>query len=207
MVVTDGLSSYHFLDANYDHVVVEHTKGEYKKGRFHTNGIENFWSLLSRAIIGIYHHVSPKHLAADCNEFSCRYNTRKINDRERFDAVVKRVGNARITYNTLIGKEELKFRPAETLAKKAPISGTGFEFLDEIDLDSIPEAIKGAVSKGQLFFFFRKWICRLVYPQNSCRSIVVLWANIAGCSWRLYTHEAGFQNLRTDTRHAPAAFP
>jgi len=101
MVVTDGYNAYRFLDKDYEHVVVDHTGGEYVKNGFHTNGIENFWSLLARGIVGIYHHVSPEHLAAYCNEFSYRYNTRKDTDLERFQNVIKRVGTARITYTQL----------------------------------------------------------------------------------------------------------
>ncbi len=101
MVVTDGFVCYRFLDKEYEHVVVDHTGGEYVKNGFHTNGIENFWSLLARGIVGIYHHVSPEHLAAYCNEFSYRYNTRKDTDIERFGNIIKKVGNARITYSQL----------------------------------------------------------------------------------------------------------
>ena len=142
MVVTDGLNAYRFLDKEYHHVVVDHSGGQYVNGRFHTNGIENFWSLLSRGIIGVYHYVSPEHLAAYCNEFAYRYNTRKLNDRERFNAVIKRVGNARITYNELTRKQPLAYKSGEALAKNAPIAPelkTGFEFLDDIDLDTVPE--------------------------------------------------------------------
>jgi transposase-like protein len=103
MVVTDGLISYRFLDENHEHVVVDHSSGQYvSDDGFHTNGIENFWSLLKRGIFGIYHNVSAQHLAKYCNEFAYRYNTRKITDIQRFSEVVKHAVNSRLTWNQLI---------------------------------------------------------------------------------------------------------
>lgn len=102
-MVTDGFSMYAYLGASneFTHVIVDHSKGEYVKAGFHTNGVENFWSLLKRGIIGIYHQVSPKHLQRYCNEFSGRYNTRKINDNERFDLLLKN-SEGRLKYEKLI---------------------------------------------------------------------------------------------------------
>lgn len=104
-MVTDGLTMYGYLknDKDFTHVVVDHSKGEYVKGGFHTNGIENFWSLLKRGIIGIFHQVSPWHLQRYCDEFAARYNTRKITDAERFDLTLQN-SDGRLKYNQLIGK-------------------------------------------------------------------------------------------------------
>ena len=103
MVVTDGLTSYRFLDENHEHVVVDHSSGQYvSDDGFHTNGIENFWSLLKRGIFGIYHNVSAQHLAKYCNEFAYRYNTRKITDIQRFSEVVNHAVSSRLTWNQLI---------------------------------------------------------------------------------------------------------
>jgi transposase-like protein len=90
-MVTDSYGMYAYLgDSNeFTHVVVNHSKGEYVQAGFHTNGIENFWSLLKRGIVGIYHQVSPWHLQRYCNEFAGRYNTRKIADNERFDLLLR----------------------------------------------------------------------------------------------------------------------
>ena len=102
-VVTDGLTSYRFLDDNHMHMVVDHSSGQYvDDAGFHTNGIENFWSLLKRGIIGIYQYVSPQHLAKYCNEFAYRYNTRKVTDHQRFADVIKESIGARLTWNELI---------------------------------------------------------------------------------------------------------
>lgn len=104
-MVSDGLSMYAFLgkDNNFHHVVVDHSKGEYVKNGFHTNGIENFWSLLKRGIIGIFHQVSPQHLQRYCDEFAARYNSRQIKDHERFDLTLQN-SDGRLKYNQLIGK-------------------------------------------------------------------------------------------------------
>jgi transposase-like protein len=102
-MVTDSYGMYAYLgDSNeFTHVVVNHSKGEYVKAGFHTNGIENFWSLLKRGIVGIYHQVSPWHLQRYCNEFAGRYNTRKIADNERFDLLLRN-SEGRLTYRNLI---------------------------------------------------------------------------------------------------------
>jgi transposase-like protein len=102
-MVTDGYAMYAYLknSKEFTHVVVDHSKGQYVKGGFHTNGIENFWSLLKRGIIGIFHQVSPWHLQRYCDEFAARYNSRKITDSERFELSIKNSAG-RLTYAQLI---------------------------------------------------------------------------------------------------------
>jgi hypothetical protein len=103
IMVTDGYAMYAYLknSKEFTHVVVDHSKGEYVKGGFHTNGIENFWSLLKRGIIGIFHQVSPWHLQRYCDEFAARYNTRKIKDHQRFDLALQN-SQGRLKYADLI---------------------------------------------------------------------------------------------------------
>lgn len=103
IVITDEWRSYQGLDGMYAHVVVNHTDGEYTRGAFHNNTIEGFWSLLKRGLYGIYHQVSPKHLTRYCDEFTYRYNNRKMADIERFNLTLQRV-NGRLKYHDLIGK-------------------------------------------------------------------------------------------------------
>lgn len=107
-MVTDGYTMYAFLgdDEKFHHVMVDHSKGEYVRAGFHTNGIENFWSLLKRGIIGIFHQVSPWHLQRYCDEFAARYNSRKIKDHERFALSIQN-SEGRLKYGQLIGKEQL----------------------------------------------------------------------------------------------------
>lgn len=104
-MVTDGYAMYAYLGASneFTHVIVDHSKGEYVKSGFHTNGVENFWSLLKRGIIGIYHQVSPWHLQRYCNEFAGRYNTRKIADNERFNLLLRNC-EGRLKYEKLTAK-------------------------------------------------------------------------------------------------------
>jgi transposase-like protein len=104
-MVSDGFTMYAYLknSKEFTHVVVDHSKGEYVRGGFHTNGIENFWSLLKRGIIGIFHQVSPWHLQRYCDEFASRYNSRKITDSARFELSVQNSAG-RLKYNSLIGK-------------------------------------------------------------------------------------------------------
>jgi transposase-like protein len=85
VVVSDGWQGYKGLSYHYQHKIIEHNKGIYKVGQYHTNSIEGFWSQLKRGLIGIYHQVSPKHLHRYCDEFAYRYNTRHMSEGERFN--------------------------------------------------------------------------------------------------------------------------
>lgn len=63
IMVTDEARQYHkSLDADFFHVSINHNDGEYVRGGFTNNSIENFWSTFKRGVIGIYHFVSPQHL-------------------------------------------------------------------------------------------------------------------------------------------------
>jgi transposase-like protein len=108
ILVTDAYRSYIGLDKRYTHVTVKHENGGYVatigNQKFHTQNIENFWSIFKRGIIGIYHFVSVKHLERYCQEFGYRYNQRDLNGVEKFNLALTKVSNARITYNTLTGK-------------------------------------------------------------------------------------------------------
>lgn len=104
-MVTDGFSMYAFLKTSkeFQHVVVDHKNGQYINGGFHTNSIENFWSLLKRGIIGIFHQVSQQHLQRYCDEFAARFNSRLLKDNERFDLSLSN-SDGRLKYSELIGK-------------------------------------------------------------------------------------------------------
>ena len=100
-VMTDEWTAYVRLHRLYDHQIVRHGQGEYVSGEAHTNTLEGFWSLLKRGIIGIYHHVSIKHLDQYVGEFTYRYNSRKIDDAQRFNVALSNI-DGRLTYKTLI---------------------------------------------------------------------------------------------------------
>jgi transposase-like protein len=102
-VFTDALKSHEGLD-EFQHEVVDHAV-EYVRGEVHTNGLENFWSLLKRGIHGTYVSVEPFHLFRYLDEQAFRYNNRKgLNDGERFDIAVRRIFGKRLTWNQLTGK-------------------------------------------------------------------------------------------------------
>ena len=100
-VVTDGWYGYKGLSENYVHKVIDHHRGEYVKGGYHTSSIEGFWSQLKRGIIGVYHLVTRKHLELYCDEFAYRYNTRDLTDGERFSQFLS-IAKKRLRYRMLI---------------------------------------------------------------------------------------------------------
>src|SRR5665213_692645 len=100
---TDALKSYDGL-TEFEHGVVDHAV-QYVDGKIHTNGLENFWSLLKRGIRGTYVSVEPFHLFRYLDEQTFRFNNRKITDAERFDIAVKGIIGKRLTFDQLTGKE------------------------------------------------------------------------------------------------------
>lgn len=86
------------------HEVVDHAQ-EYVVGRVHTNGLENFWSLVKRALHGTYVSVEPFHIFRYIDEQTFRFNTRKASDALRFVRLVKQVAGRHLTYSALTGKE------------------------------------------------------------------------------------------------------
>jgi transposase-like protein len=100
---TDALLSYNGLASEYAHQVIDHAVA-YVDGKIHTNGLENFWSLLKRGISGTYVSVEPFHLFRYLDEQSFRYNNREANDAERFSLAVSGVLGKRVTYDQLTGK-------------------------------------------------------------------------------------------------------
>lgn len=102
-IFTDALKSYEGLD-EFQHQVIDHAVA-YVDGEIHTNGIENFWSLLKRTLGGTYVSVEPFHLFRYLDEQAFRYNNRKgMKDWERFDLAVSQIVGKRLTYAELTGK-------------------------------------------------------------------------------------------------------
>jgi transposase-like protein len=100
---TDALMSYRGLEKEFAHQVVDHAI-EYVNGRVHTNGLENFWSLLKRGINGTYVSVEPFHLFRYLDEQSFRFNNRKTTDAKRFSMALMGAVGKRVTYKELTGK-------------------------------------------------------------------------------------------------------
>jgi transposase-like protein len=89
---TDDFISYVRLGKFYPHFVVNHGVGEYvRPGGIHTNGAESFWALFKRGYLGIYHHMSDKHLQKYADEFAYRFNNRERSFPTMFLDTVERV--------------------------------------------------------------------------------------------------------------------
>jgi transposase-like protein len=101
-VYTDALRSYDSLSGRFVHEFVDHAE-QYVNGEVHTNGLENFWSLLKRGIRGTYVSVEPFHLFRYLDEQAFRFNGRKLTDAERFAETLRGIMGRRVMYQQLIG--------------------------------------------------------------------------------------------------------
>jgi transposase-like protein len=103
-IFTDEATSYFGLEAEYVHDFINHAEA-YVQGNVHTNGLENFWSLLKRGLNGTYVSVEPFHLFRYVDEQAFRYNHRKdMNDADRFVAIMGQIVGKRLTYAEVTGK-------------------------------------------------------------------------------------------------------
>jgi len=106
---SDALKSYEGLARDYAHQVIDHAV-QYVDGRVHTNGLENFWSLLKRGISGTYVSVEPFHLFRYLDEQMFRFNNRKdadgnkLNDSDRFQLALSQLAGKRLTFAEVTGK-------------------------------------------------------------------------------------------------------
>ena len=105
VLYSDELLSYDGLKSNYAHQVINHAV-EYVRGNVHTNGMENFWSLLKRSLRGSYVSVEPFHLFRYLDEQVFRFNNRKVEggDFERFSLAMTQAVGRRLTYDELAGR-------------------------------------------------------------------------------------------------------
>jgi transposase-like protein len=110
-IYSDESSVYDRLGSGFFvHETVNHTK-EYVRGQVHTQGLDNFWSLLKRGLTGTYVAVEPFHLDRYVDEQAFRYNNRAtrdnpLNDLDRFALAVSQIAGKRLTYAELTGKTE-----------------------------------------------------------------------------------------------------
>jgi hypothetical protein len=105
-VFTDALASYTGLDSEYVHKVVDQAETYVKDHVIHTNGLENFWSLLKRSIKGTYVSVQPFHLFRYLDEQAFRFNKRGGNDFTRFLEVMLSVTGKRLMFKDVTGDNE-----------------------------------------------------------------------------------------------------
>jgi len=114
-VYTDALASYDKLYSHYAHEQINHAIC-YAKENVHTNGLENFWSLLKRTIRGTYVSVEPFHLFRYLDEQAFRFNERRNTDAGRFLIGIVGVIGRRLKYAKLI---------SEAGSHEIPTTGTG----------------------------------------------------------------------------------
>jgi transposase-like protein len=109
MVVTDEARFYHSLRRDYFHVSVNHSEGQYTSGCFTTNGLENFWSIFKRSIIGTFHNISPQHIQKYADELSFRYNNKGVKNSVLFEKAIRSASKVRVTYKTLTSDRQRLF--------------------------------------------------------------------------------------------------
>ena len=103
---TDALLSYEGLETPYAHQVIDHAV-KYVDGQVHTNGLENYWSLLKRGIAGTYVSAEPFHLFRYLDEQAFRYNNRKdMKDYDRFQMAASQIVGKRLTWKQTIGMQD-----------------------------------------------------------------------------------------------------
>lgn len=107
-VYTDSASGYAGLAARYLHATVDHAR-EYVRGKVHTNGLENFWSLFKRCVKGTWTHIAPVHVERYADEQAWRFNHRKAHDGSRFNELMGGVLGRRLTYRRLTAQDDAGF--------------------------------------------------------------------------------------------------
>jgi transposase-like protein len=104
-IYSDALLSYQGLkDQGFAHQVIDHAE-KYVDGQVHTNGLENFWSLVKRQLKGTYISVEPFHMFRYLDEQVFRYNKRVLaHDGERFELALSQIAGKRLTFAEVTGK-------------------------------------------------------------------------------------------------------
>jgi transposase-like protein len=110
-LMTDESTVYPAIGREFaGHGSVNHSAEEYVRAYFwHTNTVENFFSIFKRGIVGTYYHVSEAHLHRYAAEFDFRYNHRSAlgySDMDRTEAMMRQIGGKRLTYRRTRRAEE-----------------------------------------------------------------------------------------------------
>lgn len=99
-IMTDEKPAYKSLGKNFRHQSINHSLGQWSKGKTTTNHVENAWSLFKRSLVGSYHQISAKHLDAYLDEFEWRFNNR--NNQYLFrDTLIKLLNAPKMEFKTL----------------------------------------------------------------------------------------------------------
>jgi transposase-like protein len=103
-IMTDEFAAYKGIGSEFagGHHVVNHSRGEYVRGKASTNQAEAFFALFKRGITGSFHSVSKKHLNKYCDEFAFRWSLRQIEDADRTVRAILASEGKRLTYKTPI---------------------------------------------------------------------------------------------------------
>ncbi|MBX9449813.1 MAG: IS1595 family transposase [Taibaiella sp.] len=103
-IVTDEWQAYNGLNGIYEHYIVNHKEKQYATDGYSSNGVENVWSHFKRAIIGVYHNVSRKHLHRYVSEFEFRYNNHLLKGEELMQTAFVNF-ERRLTWRQLLRRE------------------------------------------------------------------------------------------------------
>ena len=118
-IYTDRHWGYYGLSRDYMHDVVDHVTA-YVKGRIHTNGLENFWSLVKRAIHGTYVSIEPFHVFRYVDEQAFRFNNRGDDDPGRFVTALRGIIEKRVTYARTYRTRDVRFMSGRKSAPPPP---------------------------------------------------------------------------------------
>lgn len=115
ILITDDHKPYQALSAHYTHITLDRSAYQYVKKEglpnkqdAHNNNIEGFWPFIDRAIYGIYHKFSRKHLQLYCNECTFRFNTRKLSRQQRMEYALSLIYGQSLTYKKLTKQKQLQ---------------------------------------------------------------------------------------------------
>jgi len=105
-IMTDEWESYQGIGSEFQggHQTVKHNENEFVRGNVHTNTAESYFALLKRGVHGTFHHISKTHLKRYCDEFSFRWNHRKVADGERATEAIKGMVGKSLSYKNLVGR-------------------------------------------------------------------------------------------------------
>lgn len=109
IMVTDEWRGYNTIKRDYFHVQVNHQDGQYVSGAFSSNGVENFWSIFKRGVIGTFHNISPQHIQRYSDEFTFRYNNKGIKNIALFKKIIENTEVERTTYKELTNRRHKIF--------------------------------------------------------------------------------------------------
>jgi hypothetical protein len=117
-ICTDESTVYRTIGMHFDggHQTVNHSAGQYVNASGgHTNTAESFFALMKRGHYGVFHQLSKKHLHRYCDEFSFRWNGRKLEDSERRTAAIQGVEGKRLMYKSPVNPPQEPPKPGEQL--------------------------------------------------------------------------------------------